>query len=246
VLRGNFQELAAPQPRWQRDGPEPHPHQAAHRQSQGLEQPAHDAVAAFLQHDAVPAIGALAAFGCDGYATRHAVVQPDARQQPCRLRLGQLPAHPHRVLALETVARVHHAIGELPGRREQQQTAAVEVETADRRPFRVAQPRQPVKDARAAAGIIAADDLALGLVIEEHLRQPRGFGCAQQAAIDHHHVACADPGAEPGSCAIDRDAAGLDPLFHLAPRSEPRLRERLLQLAGCFAAARRPLARHKS
>jgi len=112
-LGGKLLELPAPQPRRQPDGAKTHPHQAAHLQRQGLEHPAHDAIAALLENDAVPAIGALAALGRNGFAARHAVVQPDAGAQPGDLLLRQLAEHAYRVFPLQLVARMQHAIGDL-------------------------------------------------------------------------------------------------------------------------------------
>jgi len=140
-------------------------------QRQGLEHSAHDAIAALFEHDAVPTIGALAALGFNGLAARHAVIQLYAGTQPGDLLVGQLAQHSHRVLPIQLEAGVHHAIGDLARGGEHQQPATVEVETADRQPLRAAQPRQLVEHAWPTGRIIAADDLTLGLVIQQHLRQ---------------------------------------------------------------------------
>jgi len=230
LFGGKLLELPAPQPRRQPDRAEAHPHQPADLKSEGLEQAAHDAVAALFEHDAVPAVGPFAALGRNGFEARHAVIQLYSGAQPGDLLVGQLAQYPHRVLPFQLVAGVHHAIGNLTRGGEHQQPAAVEVETADHHPFRAAQPRQLVEHGRATGGIVAADDLALGFVVQQHLRQLRGRRCLQDAPVDFHLVVRAHARADPGGSAVHRDAAGNDPLLHVAARPEAGLGQHFLKL----------------
>jgi len=67
---------------------------------------------------------------------RLSLAQLDAGAQSRDLVPGELPAHPHCVFALEPVARVHHAVGELAVAGEDQQAAGVVVEAAHGEPSR--------------------------------------------------------------------------------------------------------------
>ena len=75
----------------------------------------------------VPAVDALAAAISDAQEARLTVVELDAVQQPLAIGLGQLTQRAHRVLALDAVARMHEAVGDVPGGGEDQQAFRVEV-----------------------------------------------------------------------------------------------------------------------
>jgi len=62
----------------------------------------------------------------------------------------ELAPHPHRVFALDLVARMHEAVRELAGVGEEQETAGIEVEPADRDPVTAPNSRQMVEHRRPA------------------------------------------------------------------------------------------------
>src|SRR5216117_614898 len=99
--------LAATQMRRQPDGPEAHAHQAAHGDSKGLEHSPDLAVAPFAQHDLVPAVRSAASARGDAVESGRAVFENDPLSESAQLLARELAPHPHRVLALDLVARVH-------------------------------------------------------------------------------------------------------------------------------------------
>ena len=85
-LRRELRVVAARQARRQADGSEADSHQAAYGEAQRLEHATHDAVAAFAQDDAIPAIGALAALLCDRVEPSLTVFQSNAGSKIARSR----------------------------------------------------------------------------------------------------------------------------------------------------------------
>src|SRR5207244_12814391 len=124
------------------------------------------------------------------------------------------------VLALDVVARWHQPIGELTGIGEQQQTFGVVIETPDADPLAVADRRQLLEHRRAAFGIVARDDLAGGLVVDEHARSRFGEADLDELAVDTDFVARADLLSDFGRHPVHRDAAGEDHLLPCAARAE--------------------------
>src|SRR5581483_300195 len=106
----------------------------AHARADGLEHAPHLAVAAFLEGDAIPAVGAFARARIgrlDALEGGAPVGELDAAAQPLELARAQRTLHAHRIFALDAVARMHQAVGELTVLRQQQQPGTIDVEPAD-------------------------------------------------------------------------------------------------------------------
>ncbi|KGD51083.1 hypothetical protein DP43_5061 [Burkholderia pseudomallei] len=204
--------------------------QAAHHQADRLEHPPHLAVAPFGKRDVIPVIRAFAAAVANAQEIRRAVVELDAVQQLLTRRLGQLADDAHRVLALDAIARMHEAVREIARRRQHQQAFGVEVEAADREPFRGLHRRQPIEHGRAALRIRVAHDLARRLVIQQHARRLARQLALDRLAVDPHLIGRHDPLADVRRLAVHRHPAGNDELFHLAARAHAGFREHLVQL----------------
>ena len=129
---------------------------------------------------------------------------------------------------------MHHTIGEFARSREHEQPAGIEVEPAYRYPLGAGQRRQTLEDARPAARIVAAGDLAFRLVIQQNARQPRRRMCAHYAARHLDLVGRAHARAYGGNLAIDGNAAAADQQFHVAPRPQAGLRQHFLQFLRSF------------
>src|SRR5690606_132696 len=114
-IGGQFLRLAAQQRLRQLDAAVPHPLQAADLAALRLPQPAHFAVAAFLQQHPEPVVRVGAADALDRVELRRAVLQRDAAAQAVDdlvghavLALGR--AHAADVLAFDLVRGLHHRV----------------------------------------------------------------------------------------------------------------------------------------
>src|SRR5213594_3472593 len=135
--------------RRQPDWPEAHAHQAAHGDPERLEHAPDLTVAPFAQHDLVPAVRSAAPARGDAVEPGWAV-ESDPLSESAELFARELAPHPHRVLALDLVARMHEPVGELARVREEQETAGIEVQPADRDPVTTPNSRQIVEHGRPA------------------------------------------------------------------------------------------------
>src|SRR5439155_12294807 len=115
--------LAAAQMGRQPDRPETHAHQAAHDDSKRLEHSSDLTVAPFAQHDLVPAVRAAASARGDAVEPCRTVFENNPLSERAQVLASELAPHPHRVLALDLVARMHEAVGELAGVGEEQEPA---------------------------------------------------------------------------------------------------------------------------
>ena len=234
---GQCLQPAAPESRRQRNRAEADPHQPRHGQPDRIEQPAHLAVATFQDHHPVPVVGPIVVTTdvLDGLQRGRPVFQHHAGQQLRTDGIVHPAQHPDRILAFPAIARVHQPVGQIPGRGENQQPLTVEVQPAHGNPARAAQPRQTVEHLRPRPRIVTRDQLACGLVIEQHLRLLRGRSgplACQRLAVDADHVLRPHPLADMGRQAIDRHPAGNDQIFHVAARADARIRQNLVQFLG--------------
>src|SRR5207302_2920834 len=100
-----------------------------------------------------------------------AVDESDPLSEPTELFARELAPHPHRVLALDLVARMHEPVGELAGVGEEQEPAGIEVQPADRDPVTAPNSRQMVEHGRPARRIARRDELPGRLVIDQQARR---------------------------------------------------------------------------
>src|SRR5262249_41658728 len=141
--------------------------------------------------------------------------------------------------ALDLAARMHQTVGELARVGEKQQAPRVEVEPSDRDPVRAPKLRQIAEHRRPARGIARGDELARGLVIEEHPRLLAGGPQVDRLPVDEDAVARLNALAQRGARAVYRDPTRGDGGLHLAPRAEPRPGEDFVQSFRGSGARRR-------
>src|SRR5690606_37845889 len=163
--------------------------QAADLAALRLPQPAHFAVAAFLQQHPEPVVRVGAADALDLVELRRAVLQRHAAGEPVDDPVVDYVgafgrAHAADVFALDFVRGMHHRVGQLAVGGEQQQAGGVDVEAADRDPARALQGGQGVEDGRAAFGILAGGDFAFRLVVHQHARRVGQRAGDEGAAVD--------------------------------------------------------------
>lgn len=236
----HFLVTPARQPGRQVHQAEAHPDQAGDLQAQGFEQAPHLAVAAFLENDVVPVVGPLPAAVLDALDQRRPVLELDAALECGRLLRGDAAEDAHGVLALDLVARVHEVVGEFAGSSEQQQAAGVEIQPPDGHPAGVAQEGQALEHVRPALGVVAADDLALGLVVDQHPRRARRVHAQAHALAVHlDAVVGADTRPQGRGLAVDPHPAGEDQRLHVAARADAGLGEQFVELVGDFRLGRR-------
>jgi hypothetical protein len=177
-----------------------------------------------------PLISALATAGPDLVKTSHAVLEHDAGLQPLEHRLVDFAEHPHRVLTLDLMRRVHQPVGQLAIGGEQQQPEGVEVQPSNADPASTAHPRQGLEDRRAALRIVGRAHLAHRLVVDQH---PGRTGlhplAGNQPALVLDPLAAGDPRAQHRRLAIDQHSAVANPLLDLTPRPQPRPGQHFLQ-----------------
>jgi hypothetical protein len=212
--------------------------QPTHHYVERFEQAPHFTVASFGQREFVPMILPFAATVFERRHLREAILQFNALAQ-LQLLLGRERSHDtHRILALDFVARMHHAVGEFARGGEQQQTFAVKVEPADGNPAAAAQARQVIKYSWAALRIVTTDDLAGGLVVNEHPGQTISEIQTHQLTVDAHLIFRSDRLTDMGRHAVHADAPGDDHLFHVAQRPNAAAREHFVQALGTLAFLR--------
>src|SRR5512139_1683774 len=224
-----FHLLPATQLRRQHDRTEADAREPRHGEAEMLEQAPHLALAALLDHHAVPAVGALAACGEAALQLRRAVVELHPGEQLRNHVLGQFAQHPYRVLALDFEARVHQLVGELARGGEHHQAVGVVVQPADGNPLGTAQFGQRIEHGGAALGVVAGDDLAFRFVVDQDAGALLVEAQVHAAAADLDDVARPNLAADGGGLAVDLHAALGNPFLHLAARAQPGRGERLLQ-----------------
>src|SRR5205814_741611 len=130
-----------------------------------LEQAPHFAFATLSEHHPVPAVGAARGAPvrrCNALKRSAPIIELDASRQLLKILFFKNALNAHGVLPLDFVTRVHHAVGELAGIGQQQQTRPVDIQPlASRlsrrfrwrlvpaRNRRLAARRRPPPDARA-------------------------------------------------------------------------------------------------
>ncbi len=162
---------------------------------------------------------------------RRTVLQHHPGLQPLDHLVVDLAAHTYRVFPVHFVRGVHQTIGQLTVSGEQQQPRRVDIEPAYIDPAALLGTWQAIEHRRAAFGVVAGADLAVGLVVDQHTpHHLAGFFALEQAAIDRDGVMGIDTLAECGNRAIDLDAALDDPLFDVATRRDAQTGKDFLQL----------------
>ena len=162
--------MAALEARRQADRAVTYAHQTAHGQTDGFEHAPHFTIAAFVQGHVIPVIAALAAPVDEAVELGRTVFEHDTVEQLLLLLVREFAEDTHRVLALQRIARMHHAVGQVAVVGDDQQATGIEVEATDGDPATGLEARQLVEHAGTAFRIVARDDLALRLMIDEHTR----------------------------------------------------------------------------
>ena len=88
---------------------------------------------------------------------------------------------------------------------------------------------QLVENRRALFWIILTYDRTFRLVVEQYLRQVRLKRQPHRAAVDPNHVGWHDTGTNLCHFAVDGDTAAGNQCFHVAPGTNTRQREQLVQ-----------------
>src|SRR5690606_30712816 len=236
-----FHRLPAQQRLRQFDRAVPDPLEPRHLAALRFPQPAHLAIAPFLDRHLEPFVGIGAADALDLVELRRAVLQRHAAAQAVDDLLGHGllafgRAHAADVFALDLERGMHHRVGQLAVGGEQQQAGGVDVQAADRDPARALEHGQGFEDGRAALGVLAGGDLALGLVVDEHARRVGQRAGDEHLAVDLDAVSAADAHAGLRELPVDLDQAVGDALLQRAARAQSGLGQHLVQ---AFFQARR-------
>ena len=208
-----------------------------------IEQFAHLAVASFGDDDTVPMIGAFTAAVFDRAEAGGLPVDVHPFEQ-LRLRgFVESAEHANRVFAFHAEARVHQLVRQFAGIGEQQQAFGVQVEPAHRLPLALLKPRQATEHGRPVLRVVMGDDFTGGLVVGDDARRRRHDAHAHRLAVDLDLVAERDALAGVRRLAVDRDLAVGNPLLHVTPRSDPCLRQHLVQFRRFGFGCKHPLGR---
>src|SRR3989344_5855035 len=182
----------------------------------------HLTVAAFLENDVIPAVGALAAGVDDGVEVRRPVVQQHALPQLHQHGFAHLAENAHGVLAFDFARGMHQTIGQFAVGGKEQQPGGAEVETTDGNPAATAQHRKFVEHGRAALGIRARTNFTRGFVIDQHEALLYHVEDANRAPIEKDTVGGSDALTERSELTVYRDAALADPLLDGPARAASR------------------------
>ena len=131
-------------------------HEAADGQSERREHAAYQAIPAFANAYAIPAVGALSTLGFHHVEPGRAIVEGNAAAQRTDLFGTQFADQAYGIIAARTVARMRQTIGEFTRVGEDEQPAGVVVESANRDPAAAPGDRDAIEDARASFGIAVA------------------------------------------------------------------------------------------
>ena len=138
---------------------------------------------------------------------------------------------------------MHELVGKAARVREEKQALGIDVETADRLPLALLQPRQAPEHRRPVLRIVVGDDLAGRLVVGDDARRRRHDAHAHRLAVDLDPVAERDALSGVRRLAVDRDAAFDDQVFHVAARADAGLRQHLVQLGSVGLGCQHALVR---
>src|SRR5581483_8924655 len=192
----------------------------------------HDAIAPFAQDHAIPVVQTAPAALLQFVDARHAILQSHPASQCPDMLVGQFADDAYGVFALDFEARMHQAVRQFAGGREDQQAGGVVVEPPHRQPFAASHRRQLLEHARAALWVVMADDLALRLVIQDDARQLGVIAHRDLPATHANDIARLHAHADLRRIAVYSHLALANQSLHFAPRAQPRLREDLVDLLG--------------
>ena len=161
------------------------PDEPAHARADGFEHAAHLAVASFPERHAIPAVRAGAGARIDGLDPLESCLAILKLHAAPELFKVDRSVHTDLIFALDPIARMHQAIGQLPVVREKKQPRAVEIQAPDGDP---AAGRQAGEDRRTPLRVAARDELALGLVVEEDAPRLRSRKL-DRTAVDRNGLA---------------------------------------------------------
>ena len=187
-------------------------------------------VSALRNGHPVPAIRAFATALFNRAKLGHAVVELDTIGQSLLFLPAQGSQNSNGVLPLQSKARVHQMICQLPRTAEQEQSLGVEVKPADRLPFALKQLGQTAKHSGPVLRIVVGNHLTSGLVVSDDPGRWRINPDANRLAIDLDMVSKLNPLANVCGLIVDRDAPLHDELLHLQSRTHAVLGQHLVQL----------------
>src|SRR5690606_27510106 len=182
------------------------------------------------QNDVAPDVRAGASPKLDRLDPRRTVLELDALSKPLDLLRIRLPEQPHRILALEPVARMHQPMCERAVGREEQQPRCVQIEPPDADPPSARRRRQRVEYRAPALRVVTRSDLACRLVVSE-MRVARPLsrrGEPHAASVHEHAFPAAQALADLGESAVDGDSPFADPALDLPPGADAGLGKNFL------------------
>src|SRR5690625_32558 len=204
--------------------------EAADQEALGIPEAPHFAVAAFADGDAEPTVAAAFADQFDRVETRRAVVQVDAGFQLLEGFVRHFAVYAAQVFALDAGAGVHQRVGQVAVGGQQQQARGVHVQATDGHPAAAADPRQLLEHGGAALGVLARDQLAFRLDVDEHVGVlARLGGDHERMLVQGHAIAGTDAGSDFGHRAVDADFAVGDALLEHATRALAGVGKHLVQ-----------------
>ena len=203
--------------------------QTADRHTHGFKHATHFTVTTFMNCDAIPTVAALTAQKLDQTELGHTVFQLHAITHGLHLLFAQLAQNTYCVFTLGTVARMHHAVGNIARCREDQQTFGVQIQTTNRQPLAHFQGRQATEHGGTALRVVVRNNFASGLVVQNHARRALGIGPIDQLTINTHLVVCTDTLTNMSRLAIHGNTACNNQLFHIAARTDTGLGQHLVQ-----------------
>ncbi len=176
-----------------------------------------------------PLIGSRAAPLLDRFEARRPILQLNPAGQTREDLRRHLATHTHCILALDLRGRMHQPIGQLAVVGEEQQTARIDIQSSHGDPFAALGPRQMLEHGGPSFGILLRHHFAVGLVVEQHLITALADAVqSDRLTIDTDRFITLHRRADGSGLTVNRDAAGLNPGFDLAPRAVAGLGQELV------------------
>ena len=190
---------------------------------------AHHAVAAFAERRAVPAIGPAAALLDQRVEPRGTIFEHDALGQAAQRLRARLAQDPHQVFAFHSEGGMHQPVGQSAVGGQNQQSAGVQVEAADRYPAPALEPRQCGEYGRMPGAAVARDELALRFVVcDDPVRPEIASRQLQYPPVQAKLLAAVNLESRLCPAPVDAEPPCRDPGLHFAAGGHAGRRQVLL------------------
>ena len=206
--------------RWHKDTTITNTLQAADRNFLAFPESTHFPVATFHKNNVIPLILTFAIKITNVGKAGHAVFEQHAFFQAIDHILINVTTYSYGVFAVDTTRRVHQLIRQFTVGGKKQQTAGINVQTADINPTLILCFRQMIKNGRSTFRVITGTDFTNGFVVGDHTGINPGFFNRYRTAINADIIVATRSVSELGPLTIHRYTTVCYPAFGFTTGSD--------------------------